>query len=192
MSLVLNSGTGLYSASGSVGSGSISSIPSGVINPYAGATAPDGWLLCFGQTISRSTYSSLFAVLSTIYGAGDGSTTFTLPDLRGRFLAGKDDMGGSAASRLTNSATGGVVGSTLGATGGEQAHSLTSAENGPHTHNFTYNYAVSAGTNIAGNFSTGGSTISNVSAGSVVQSSGSGTAHNVIPPTIVVSYIIKT
>lgn len=191
MSLVLNNTTGLYEVQGSFVSGSISSTPSGVINPYAGSTAPDGWLLCYGQAVSRSTYSALFTVLSTVYGTGDGSTTFNIPDLRGRFLAGKDNMGGTAASRLTNSATGGVVGSTLGATGGEQAHSLTSAENGPHNHNFTYNYAPNGGTNISGSFVTG-TVFSSVTNSSVVQSSGSGTAHNVVPPTIIVSYIIKT
>jgi microcystin-dependent protein len=79
--------------------------PAGSLMPYAGASAPSGWLLCFGQEINRSTYAALFAVLGTTYGAGDGSTTFAVPDLRGRVIAGQDDMGGSAASRLVNTRT---------------------------------------------------------------------------------------
>ena len=85
--------------------GALVTIPSGMLAPFAGATAPTGWFLCHGQAVSRSTYANLFAVLGTTYGAGDGTatsgTTFNLPDLRGRTIAGQDDMGGSAASRLT-------------------------------------------------------------------------------------------
>lgn len=80
-------------------------VPTGVVVPYAGASAPSEWLLCYGQDISRLTYAALFAALGTTYGAGDGLTTFALPDLRGRAVAGKDDMGGSAASRLVNTRT---------------------------------------------------------------------------------------
>ena len=85
--------------------GALVTIPSGMLAPFGGATAPTGWFLCDGQAISRSTYSNLFAVIGTTYGAGDGTassgTTFNVPDLRGRTIAGQDDMGGSAASRLT-------------------------------------------------------------------------------------------
>lgn len=63
-------------------------IPAGVISPYASETAPAGWLLCDGSSVSRTTYADLFAVIGTIYGAGNGSTTFALPDLRGRVAAG--------------------------------------------------------------------------------------------------------
>lgn len=80
--------------------------PSGVILPFAGTAAPTGWLLCYGQAISRTTYAALFTVLGTTFGVGDGSTTFNLPDMRGRGVAGKDDMGGSAASRLNVTLTG--------------------------------------------------------------------------------------
>jgi microcystin-dependent protein len=62
--------------------------PAGTVVPYAGSSAPTGWLFADGSAISRSTYAGLFAILSTIYGAGDGSTTFNLPDLRGRMVAG--------------------------------------------------------------------------------------------------------
>lgn len=65
-------------------------LPSGTILPFGGASAPTGWLLCNGATISRTTYANLFAAISTAHGSGDGSTTFHLPDLRGRFMRGVD------------------------------------------------------------------------------------------------------
>lgn len=92
-------------------------VPAGSMTAFAGSSAPTGWLLSYGQEVSRSTYATLFAAIGTTYGTGDGSTTFNLPDLRGRTLAGKDNMGGSAASRLTSGASG-VDGATLGAAGG--------------------------------------------------------------------------
>lgn len=112
---------------------SISAIPTGTIMDYAGSSAPTGWLFCYGQAISRTTYAALFAALSTTYGVGDGSSTFNLPDLRGRVVAGKDDMGGSSANRLTNQ-SGGLNGDTLGATGGSETHQLTSGQLAAHTH----------------------------------------------------------
>lgn len=81
--------------------GALVTIPSGMLAPFAGTTAPSGWFLCYGQAVSRTTYAALFTAIGTVYGIGDGSTTFNLPDLRGRTIAGVDDMGGSAASRLT-------------------------------------------------------------------------------------------
>jgi len=90
-------------------------------------SAPVGYLLCYGQTVSRTTYADLFTAIGTTWGAGDGTTTFGIPDLRGRLRAGKDDMGGTAANRLTT-AGGGVDGITLGAVGGAQSHTLTIAQ----------------------------------------------------------------
>lgn len=78
----------------------------GTVLPFAGSAAPDGWILCYGQAVSRTAYANLFAVIGTTFGTGDGSTTFNLPDLRGRIAAGKDNMGGSAAGRLTVTLTG--------------------------------------------------------------------------------------
>ena len=63
-------------------------VPPGMIAPYAGKTAPEGWLLCDGSAVSRTTYADLYAAIGTTYGAGNGSTTFALPDLRGRVPAG--------------------------------------------------------------------------------------------------------
>jgi microcystin-dependent protein len=93
--------------------------PTGFIDAYAGATPPPGWLLCSGAAVSRGTYAALFDVIGTTFGVGDGSTTFNLPDLRGRVIAGRDDMGGAAASRLTN-AVAGFDPTVIGAAGGVQ------------------------------------------------------------------------
>lgn len=64
--------------------------PTGVINQYAGSTAPTGWLLCDGSAVSRATYADLFAIVGTTYGAGNGSSTFNLPNLLGRVIVGRD------------------------------------------------------------------------------------------------------
>ncbi|MEJ0071177.1 MAG: phage tail protein [Pseudomonadota bacterium] len=113
----LNSGAGGFW----LGSPPLASLgaPSGSIMQFAGATAPSGWALCAGQAISRTSFATLFAVIGTTYGAGDGSTTFNLPDLRGRAIAGVDNMGGTAANRITVGASG-IAGTTLGAAGGDQ------------------------------------------------------------------------
>jgi microcystin-dependent protein len=97
----------------------IGGVPIGAQLAYGGATAPNGWLLCYGQAISRTTYSLLFAIIGTTYGIGDGSSTFNLPDKRGRVSIGTDNMGGSAANRIT-SAVCGLNGTTQGAAGGSQ------------------------------------------------------------------------
>lgn len=64
-------------------------IPAGSVAPFSGSVVPDGWLLCDGSAVSRTTYATLFAALSTAHGQGDGSTTFNLPDYRGQFLRGR-------------------------------------------------------------------------------------------------------
>ena len=74
----------------------------GSLIAFAGATAPQGYVLCDGRAVSRTTYSALFRTIGTTYGAGDGSTTFTVPDLRGRALFGADAMGGTAAGRSSS------------------------------------------------------------------------------------------
>ena len=112
----------------------------GEVRAFAGPAAniPSQWYLCYGQAISRTTYASLFAVIGTTWGVGDGTTTFNVPDLRGRTLAGKDDMGGSAANRIT-SGTSGISGVTLGAAGGDQrawqhTHTVNDPGRSPHHH----------------------------------------------------------
>ena len=159
--------------------------PAGVVLPYAGATAPSGWLLCDGSAVSRTTYANLFAAIGTAFGTGDGSTTFNLPDLRGRVAVGKDNMGGSAASRMTTAGSG-VDGATLGANGGAETHTLTTPQMPAHSHN--------TGATISGrNTSTGGGeTI--VYAGNTYASTsvGGGGAHNNTQPSIVLNSIIRT
>ena len=92
--------------------------PIGTINPYAGSTAPSGWLLCDNKTFSATTYPALAALLGDTYGTHAGNNYYK-PDLRGRTIAGKDNMGGVAASRIT-AAVSGVTGTTLGAAGGSE------------------------------------------------------------------------
>lgn len=105
------------------------SVPSGVINAYAGATPPTGWLLCDGSAVSRTTYAKLFSAIGTTYGSGNGSTTFNLPDLRGRIMVGLDNLGGTSANRITASEA-----DTLGGSGGEEMHTLNIAEMPMHSH----------------------------------------------------------
>lgn len=98
---------------------SVGGTPVGSMMSYAGATRPAGWLLCYGQAISRTTYAALFAAIGIAYGSGDGSTTFNVPDRRGRASIGADNMGGAAANRVTN-AVSGVNAALVGASGGSQ------------------------------------------------------------------------
>ena len=161
---------------------------SGMLMPYAGASAPSGWLLCYGQAISRTTYADLFTAIGTVYGVGDGSTTFNLPDLRGRVVAGQDDMGGSSANRLTDQ-TGGLNGDTLGDTGGSETHTLTEAQLPAHSHG-------SVVTNVSATFKTntgdgGASVVQTITQSKSATSTGSGDAHNIVQPTIILNYIIK-
>jgi hypothetical protein len=102
-------------------------IPIGGLLDYSGSVVdvPPLWILCFGQAVSRTTYAKLFAAVSTTYGSGDGATTFNVPDCRGRVRGGLDDMGGSAAGRLTTSFF--TSPTTLGGTGGGQSNNLGTA-----------------------------------------------------------------
>jgi microcystin-dependent protein len=156
-------------------------LPIGTVIDFAGVAAPTGFLLCFGQNVSRTTYASLFAVIGTTYGVGDGSTTFTLPDLRGRAIAGKDDMGGVSANRLTGLA-GGVNGDVLGATGGEEAHILTAAQ--VPVLDLTTGTGSGA-TPRAQSFLASGSTQL-----SLQVNAGGGGAHNTIQPTFILNKAI--
>lgn len=106
--------------------GGFALMPVGIVAPFAGPTAPDGWLLCYGQAVSRTTYAALYNVLGGQHGSGDGSTTFNLPDLRGRVAAGQDDMGGVSANRLTG-VTDSVDGDTFAASGGAETQVMETA-----------------------------------------------------------------
>lgn len=165
----------------------LGAVPTGGLVDYAGSSAPVGWLLCYGQAVSRVTYAALFTAIGTTYGSGDGSTTFNLPDCRGRVGAGKDDMGGVGANRLTNQ-PGGVNGDILGGAGGLETHTLTVAQLAAHNHPpISGTYLASGGgaaqTPLAGSGATTFSTTSDT---------GGGQAHNNVQPTIIFNKIIKT
>ena len=174
-------------------------VPSGALMPYAGTSAPTGFLLCDGSAVSRTTYATLFSAISTTYGSGDSSSTFNLPDLRGRVIAGQDDMGGASANRLTNQ-TGGLNGDDLGATGGSETHALTTAQLASHTHSFSGSGSTTAmtflndglGVNRGGSGQSSSSNTISVSISGTTGSAGSGSAHNNVQPTIILNYIIKT
>jgi hypothetical protein len=103
-------------------------LPSGVILPFGAASAPAGWLNCDGSAVSRTTYANLFAAISTTYGAGDGSTTFNLPDARGVFLRGNGTSG-----KLSN-ANGTAFSGTLGSYQNDklQGHAHSGVPVGPY------------------------------------------------------------
>jgi microcystin-dependent protein len=162
------------------------SIPAGVIVPYAGSTAPSGWLLCYGQQVSTSAYANLYTAIGTTYGSGSG--TFGIPDLRGRAAFGADAMGGTAAGRLGSGNTGGITGSaTLGASGGQQSHTLTSNEQA------SMNVTVGIGLSDGQGSNNGAQNLVNNSLNNTTSgtASGGGQAHNVTPPALVLNYIIK-
>jgi len=163
---------------------------SGMVMPYAGSSAPTGFLLCGGQAVSRTTYSGLFAVVGTTYGVGDGSSTFNLPDLQGRVVAGKDDMSGSSANRLTDQ-TNGLNGDTLGATGGTETQDLSIAQLPSHSHGTV---VTNVGSTSVTNTGDGLNRIrlTGITQAKSATSTGSGDAHNNVQPTIILNYIIKT
>ena len=268
----------------------------GFIQPYAGfigsalSLVPSGWLACYGQAVSQSTYANLFSAICPNLGAvaitnaspavvtlsghgfvtgdqiyfngsgtinaglsqntnyfviyigantfnlattlanaeagtkiattgalsgtincyaqpygGASSTTFNVPDLRGNVLAGADAMGGTAASRLTLSTAQGTYG-MLGATGGEQSHTIVTAELASHNHGVTdpghghttnfasgssgsYTYVPGGNGTLVGSNST---VVNTGTTGISTQNAGSGGAHNNVQPTVIVNYIIKT
>jgi microcystin-dependent protein len=175
------------------------SIPSGAVFPYAGISQPSGYLFCYGQAISRSTYSDLFSAIGTTYGSGDFTTTFNLPDLRGRVVAGQDDMGGSSANRLTG-ASGGVNGDTLGAAGGDEGHQLTAAQLAAHTHSAgSYQTTIPTFANEEGseqvlqrNTGVNQAAFTSYALTGSSGSTGSNAEHNNVQPTFILNYIIKT
>jgi microcystin-dependent protein len=148
-------------------------IPAGVITQFGGSTAPTGWVLCDGTAYSRTvTYNNLFTAVGTTYGGGDGSTTFNVPNLKGRVPVGRD----ASQSEFD----------TLAETGGLKEVTLTTAQIPNHSH---------AGQIVFG----GGSGSTGVRAdgiGSSQPDTGgvngtTGGAHTNLQPYIVVNYIIK-
>lgn len=111
-------------------------LPPGMIIPFAGPSnlVPPGWLLCVGQQISRTDYANLWNMIGTNYGNGNGTTTFTLPDLRGRVIAGLNAMGGSANSNRIQTAHFGESGNILGTGFGSDVVTLSQGQMPIHTH----------------------------------------------------------
>lgn len=141
----------------------------------AAAAAPAGWLVCDGSAVSRTAYSSLFGAIGTTYGAGDGVTTFNLPDLRGRAVVGAGQGAGLSNRALTGK-------------GGEETHVLTTTEMPGHSHNPSAGQFVAFGATGSNLASPGGGTSMG---GSAVSSSGGGGAHNNMQPWIALTPIIK-
>lgn len=162
----------------------VDSVPSGAILDFAGNTPPSGYLLCDGSAVSRSTYSTLFGVIGTIWGAGNGTTTFNLPDLRRRVTVGS---GGTPTS---------TIGSSIGNIGGDETHILTEAQIPSHTHtlkaqslnngNAGSNQAVGFEPLLHENYKTYTNTTQQI------LPAGGGQAHNNMQPSAIVNKIIKT
>lgn len=123
----------------------------GTVLDYAGTSAPSGYLLCYGQQVSQTTYADLFTVISTTYNTGGESVgNFRIPDLRGRAAFGNDNMGGSDANRISTSGSG-IDGNTTGAAGGAESTTLTTTELPAHTHGMnSHTHSFSATTSTDG------------------------------------------
>lgn len=153
------------------GNSNTSDTPSGAILQFAGSSAPANWLLCDGALVSRTTYANLFSAIGTTYGAGDGSSTFKLPDLRGRV-----PVGAGQGSGLTNR--------TMAQSSGAETHTLSVSEIPSHSHDLPLQSTGPAGGGfLAGYPSTG--------TGIVSSTTGGGQAHNNMQPYLVVNHIIK-
>lgn len=179
--------------------GNAIAVPLGGVIDYWGSSPPTGFLLPVGQAISRTTYAALFAIIGTSAGAGDGATTFNLPDYRGRTSAAMDNMGGTNANRLTSGGSG-VDGTVLGSAGGEQAHMLTTGEMPSHGHGVTDPGHFHTGENGTGFISQGSGSPTGVATtgntgtattGITIQNAGGGGAHNNVQPTIVCLKIMR-
>lgn len=160
--------------------------PSGSVVEYAGAvtTIPSGWLLCDGSAVSRTIYAGLYASLGVVYGAGDGSTTFNLPDMRGRVPVGVGTATGAA----------GATAHTLGQKSGEETHQLSTAEIPSHQHqldrtNGAYG-ASTASMGYGGNVALSPGASGDLSV--YTSATGGSGAHNNMQPYIGMNFIVKT
>jgi microcystin-dependent protein len=167
----------------------IEGIPTGTITSWSESTAPTGFLECAGAAVSRSTYAALFAVIGTTYGAGNGSTTFNVPDLTDKVVCGKSNNKNFASTGGANTVTptGNVAGSTANAT-------LSTAQLASHAHpggatvvGSQYGpYFPRLGSANTGNAGSGQGHSHNLSANFT------GSPNSVLQPFLTVIYIIKT
>lgn len=149
--------------------------PAGAITIFGGTTAPNGWLICDGSEVSRTTYADLFAVIGTTYGSGDGATTFKLPDIRGLFPIGYDPNDTDF--------------NTLGKTGGSKTDDLSNAYAKIGISSDGHIYAAESGGSYNASRSLSGGYAG--ASGSKHNSSGLGGSVSTLPPHIVFNYIIK-
>lgn len=146
--------------------------PTGTVVATAAINIPAGWLECEGQAVERSTYADLFAAIGTTYGAGDGTTTFNVPNLKGQIPVGQD--------------TSQTEFDTLGETGGGKEITLTVGQLPSHTHG---QRVINSGT--AGTAGAQGASGANTTTAGATAAAGSGEAHNNLQPYIVLRYMIK-
>jgi microcystin-dependent protein len=196
-------GSGAWASLPSVNPALIST-PLGAVSDFAGTVAPSKWVLCYGQAISRATYANLFSVIGTTYGSGDGSTTFNVPDCRGRATAGKSNMGGSDNGLLTG---GTVLGAKFGAqtvtlvaanlptltgsaaSAGSHTHSVTNDDDVSNTAGGTLTQVADSGAAAYSTYTLETSTSSNHSH-TVTVNSGGNDPHNNMQPSLVVNKIM--
>lgn len=196
-----------------------SSMPTGALMPYAGATAPTGYLLCDGSSVSSSTYLALHAVISNTYGGsaytGAGALSFNLPDLRGRLPMGAGTGTGQNASGTGAPSGTAQTARTRGQWLGEETHLLTTAEMPSHSHNgatanagshthtlnkevLTYlgtggdRYDPYPGSVWKGSAGAGLTLSTQADHSHTIPANGGGSRHAIIPPVVILNYIIKT
>src|SRR6056300_1025776 len=182
----------------------IEGIPTATIVPWSSASIPSGFLECDGSAVSRTTYATLFAIVGTTYGVGDGSTTFNVPDLADNVPVGKSPGKALASTGGANTvtSTGNVAGSTANAT-------LSTAQLASHNHQIPVYYGIFPEPRTTqasvSDFNTQNGSVSNQRNFNLINSTGSGQGHahnmsanfagdatSVVQPYLTVIYIIKT
>lgn len=171
--------TQLYQAINNMIANGAQGVPVGSVVAMSRASAPSGYILCDGSAVSRTTYSALFSAIGTAEGNGDGSTTFNIPDMRGRVPIGVDGI----ANRVTSASTGGANADSIGGVGGAQTHTLTVTEIPAHTH--SYDRFTGSGVGFLANGSGDGNDPWTTG------STGGDGAHNNMPPWSAKNWFIK-
>lgn len=162
-------------------------IPVSAVMDFAGETLPANWLFCNGQNVSRTQWPDLFAVVGIAFSSGDGSTTFGVPDLRGRVVAGLDAMGGSAsAARLSTIVS---PSTTVGSTGGVQTVALSLSQIPSHAHTFGSGFFDTPPPSVSNNPPSGRETVA-LGGPANTSTVGGGGAHSNVQPTMVMNKII--